>query len=226
MVKFSIWAMLIFSATQICFAQKVEAFINPVQQPNAEHSITYPKTLPRNESPCFVINKITLEGEEEEQFQWVLKSVNDEVLGHCLGTEGVNYVMAVMQNIIIKQGFITTRLLVPSQTLARGMLTLTLVPGRIDAIEFTGSLGADINYREAIPIKSGDVLNLRPIERTLEYFYSLPNLTANIHILPTKNVTKAGHSDLLIILKDRQEEKNNNLHKGIEFSSIHQYYDR
>lgn len=223
MVRFSIWAMLIFSAIQICFAQKVEAFINPIQQPNAEHPITYPKTLPRNESPCFVINKIILEGEEAEQFQWVLKSVNDEVLGHCLGTEGVNYVMAVMQSIIIKQGFVTTRLLVPSQALARGTLTLTLVPGRIDAIKFTGNLSTNTHYREAIPIKSGDVLNLRFIERTLEYFYRLPNLTTNIHILPAKNVTKAGYSDLLIILKDKQEEKNNNQQKGIEFSSIHQY---
>ena len=226
MVKFIIWAALIFSATQICFAQKVEAFINPVQQPNAEHSITYPKTLPRNESPCFVINKIILDGEEAEQFQWALKSVNDEALGHCLGAEGVNYVMAVMQNIIIKQGFVTTRLLVPPQALARGTLTLTLVPGRIDAIKFTGNLSANTNYHEAIPIKPGDVLNLRFIERTLEYFYRLPNLTANIHILPTKNVTKAGHSDLLIILKDTRDEKNNNLQKGIAFSSIHQYYDR
>ena len=84
MVKFIIWAALIFSATQICIAQELEKFMNPVQQSNAEQLITYPKTFSRNESPCFVINKITLEGEEAEQFQWALKSVNDEVLGHYI----------------------------------------------------------------------------------------------------------------------------------------------
>ena len=52
--------------------------------------------LPHDETPCFVINKIFLEGDAAEQFQWLLPYANpsdDPALGQCLGTQGINMVI-------------------------------------------------------------------------------------------------------------------------------------
>lgn len=74
------------------------------------------QAIPQNEIPFFPIERIILEGEMADRFQWALESTNwdnqrnpDPALGRCLGNEGINIVMGRIQNAIIKRGYITTR---------------------------------------------------------------------------------------------------------------------
>jgi len=76
---------------------------------------------PDNESPCFVINEIILEGEEAERFQWALAGA-EEAKGRCLGSQGFNVLMSRMQNLIVERGFVTTRLAAGPQDLTSGRL--------------------------------------------------------------------------------------------------------
>jgi len=59
------------------------------------------------ESPCFPISRIVLSGDSAERFQFALRSVtqgDDPAIGRCLGTRGINLVLARVQNSLIAKG--------------------------------------------------------------------------------------------------------------------------
>ena len=157
---------------------------------------------PSNETPCFTVHKITLKGEMSERFHFALNEVlagQHQALGKCLGIQGINAVMTHVQNSIIANGYVTTRVLAESQDLKTGELQLTLIPGRVHAIRYSekdGHFGARWN---AIPINVGDVLNLRDVEQALENFKRVPTVEADIQIAPAEGGdVKPGDSDLVI----------------------------
>lgn len=146
--------------------------------------------IPDKESPCFIISKIELIGDSANQFQFALNDVLDNtpdgkpILGRCLGVVGINAVMARVQNAIIAKGYITTRVLAAPQDLKAGGLQLTIIPGRVNAIRFTPDSSKRVSAWNALPINSGDILNLRDIEQALENFKRVPTAEADIQIEP------------------------------------------
>ena len=161
--------------------------------------------LPVDETPCFVINKIILEGDAAEQFQWALPYANpghDPALGHCLGTQGINMVMARLQHALIDRGFVTSRVLVSPQKLDQGILTLQLIPGRVRAIRFADGVTHRATLailKSAVPIQPGDLLNLHDIAQAQENFKRVPTAEIDIQITPATGAqAKLGESDLII----------------------------
>lgn len=170
--------------------------------------------LPVDEAPCFVINHITLDGEEAERFRWALKAADpkdDPATGRCLGTAGVDIVMKRVQNAIIARGYVTTRILAAPQDLKSGTLQLTVVPGRIHAIRFVDSAQSHPAVWNAMPAAAGDLLNLRDIEQALENFQRVPTTSVDIQIAPPAEGAEAkpGESDLLISWKQRSKVRAN-----------------
>ena len=162
--------------------------------------------LPSDESPCFNIDKISLDGNASEQFQWALEYANkideftpDHAVHRCLGSKGINLVMRRIQNAIIGRGFVTTRVLAAPQDLKTGTLTLTLIPGRIRNIRFAEGTDARATKINAFPANPGDLLNLRDIEQALENFKRVPTAEADIQITPATGANaKPGESDVVI----------------------------
>lgn len=148
---------------------------------------------PDGESPCFVIRELKLEGDGAERFRWTLSSAAPAI-GRCLGSVGINMLVGQIQNALIEQGYVTSRVLAAPQDLSGGELRLKLVPGRIRAIRFAGAAPRG-GYASAIPARSGDILNLRAIEQGLENFKRVPGTQADIQIVPGK---QPGDSDLVI----------------------------
>ncbi len=171
---------------------------------------TETRLLPANESPCFRIDRIALTGERSDDFQWSVSDLNgpggnDSPLHRCLGTEGVNIVLARAQQVVLARGYVTTRILAGAQDLSKGTLTLTVIPGRIAAIRFSAdttagtTAGAARTLRTAIPAQPGDLLNLRDIEQGLENFKRVPTAEADIQIEPsTAADAQPGDSDLVV----------------------------
>ena len=163
-------------------------------------------SLNQNETPCFTIDEIRLQGEAAEQFQWALSAAfenrqgdSDEQLPLCLGSKGINLIMQRVQDAIIAKGYVTTRVLAQSQDLKTRLLTLTLIPGRIHSIRFADGTSARAQVWNTLPANSGDLLNLRDIEQALENFKRLPTVEADIQITPAEgNQVKPGESDLVI----------------------------
>lgn len=155
--------------------------------------------LPHHESPCFTINRLELQGDGAERFDWLLTTtdggeLNDSPIGQCLGTQGINLVISRAQNALIERGFITSRVLVEPQDLSDGTLTLSLVLGRIERIRLADPQRS-VSLRNAVPAGPGDILNLRDIEQALENLQRLPSTDVDIQIEPGK---EPNGSDLVI----------------------------
>jgi hemolysin activation/secretion protein len=161
--------------------------------------------LRQGETPCFRIDHIILAGEAAEHFQWALSAADpegDPATGRCLGAGGIGVVLKRVQNAIVARGFVTTRVLAAPQDIKAGVLTLTLIAGRIHAIRFTEDSSAHATWRNAIPAVPGDILNLRDIEQGLENLKRVPTADAGIQITPAEGEgVKPGESDLLITWK-------------------------
>jgi hemolysin activation/secretion protein len=160
--------------------------------------------LPDKETPCFRIETLALEG--AEPFPWLAAAAagtdaDDSPIGRCLGTQGINTVLARLQQALVARGWITTRVLAPPQDLSTGQLRLTVVPGRIAAIRSANG-ASTAGLHNAVPAGLGDLLNLRDIEQGLENLKRLPTVEADIRIEPAQGEGAGpGDSDLVVDLR-------------------------
>ena len=125
---------------------------------------------------------------------------NNMPIGVSLGAQGVNALMTAAQNAVINRGYTTTRILAEPQDLKSGTLKLTVIPGLVRHITFdtTNFEQTHVNRAHsfnALPIKEGDILNLRDIEMGLENLKRVPTVEADIKIAPAD---KPNESDLII----------------------------
>lgn len=149
---------------------------------------------PENEHPCFTIHTLRLEGESAARFQWALDAAAG-ARGRCLGNQGIVLAINQVQNAVLAAGYVTTRVMVQEQDLTRGVLILTLQPGRIGQIRFDGPVSWRGRLWNAIPASSGDILNLRDIEQGLDNLKRPPSANADINIVPGE---QDATSDLLV----------------------------
>lgn len=161
--------------------------------------------------PCFDIDHIYLTGELSEKFTFALMPYTkgkSSLLGSCLSVNDINQLVTNVQNRIIERGYVTTRVLVQNQNLKSGNLTLTLIPGRIDQIVaadikasrpiYIDNSGNPANFAPAMPMKSGDLLNVRDIEQSLENFKRVPTADADFSIAPSSRMAEPGYSDIQV----------------------------
>lgn len=157
--------------------------------------------LPEGEMPCFQIDEVIVEGDGAEAFRWLERAAagpagDDAPQGRCLGTQGINLVLRRMQNALIERGFITSRIGAAAQGLGEGRLVLTLQTGRVNLIrDAEGETLGGVRKWAALPIRAGEVLNLRDVEQALENYKRVPTADTDIKILPAE---LEGYSDLLI----------------------------
>lgn len=117
--------------------------------------------------------------------------------GQCIGREGINVIVRRVTALLIDKGYSTTRVVVAPQDLARGVLSLQLIPGVISAIRFAdpSTYGT---WRNAFPTKAGDLLNLRKLEQGIEQMKRIPNQDVDMQIVPGPST---GESDVVITVK-------------------------
>jgi len=155
--------------------------------------------LPTTEAPCFEIRELEVRGDETGHFGRVLDALagpqgNDGPLRKCIGAQGVGILQQRAQDALIAQGFVTTRILVQPQDLRSGKLVFTLVPGSLHAVRPTPTV-PERTLRSALPMREGDILNLRDIEQALENFQRVPTTQVDIQIAPASTPDQ---SDLII----------------------------
>ena len=152
------WAQIPDNAAQELLRQERERAARALEAPPDERLPrpvpALPGRLPQHEQPCFPIAQIRLDGEEAERFHWALREgdpADDRATGRCLGSAGINVVMARIQNAIIARGFVTTRILARPQDLKTGTLVLTVVPGRIRDIRYAPGTSLKATAWNAVP---------------------------------------------------------------------------
>ena len=181
------------------------------QQLNTEQNIRFPtqqktlNSLPK-EKVCYRIKQITLQDFDNpnisSQYQTELNSVLKKLnikLPYCFGVQGLNTLMKQLQNQLIEQGLVTTRVVLKEQNLQSGILFLTVIPGKVGRLIVEDSSNrvrfTPLTNWSSIAFKSGDILNVRDIEQSLENLKRVPTIDANMEILPSANI---GESDIKI----------------------------
>ncbi len=140
--------------------------------------------LPR-EKTCRIINKVVFEGLPALDAQLTASLAGDEVddspIGRCVGVQGIAVLTDRARNTLIANGYITSRIEAPAQDLSTGRLLLSVINGRVADIE----KGAGANWlRHTAPLASGEVLNLRDIEQSLENLRRNPSVQTDFQLRP------------------------------------------
>ncbi len=177
-------------------------------QPSADVHLKGPaarpdRPLPADEKPCFPIRSVTIEGWPFRTLPALARALSgpngdDAPEGRCLGAQGVDVLLQRVQNELVAEGYITTRVLAQPQNLSDGALVLSVIPGRIRGLVIEGGEAASPGLRAALPAAPGDLLNLRDIEQALENLKRVPTVDADIEIRPG---AQPGESDLVVKLQ-------------------------
>lgn len=150
------------------------------------------------ETPCFQIKQTELEGADALPHWLPLQKIANGAVGHCLGAKGINLLMSALQNRLVDHGYVTTRVLAPSQDLKSGILRLVIIPGVVRHVRLTPDSGDYIQLYSSFPAHEGSLLDLRDIEQGLENMQRLPGVQADMEIVPGE---QPGESDILITRK-------------------------
>ncbi|VVE52716.1 Hemolysin transporter protein ShlB [Pandoraea terrae] len=148
-------------------------------------------TVLPTETPCFVVHRITLRPESGVGF---LPSALQPYVGQCVGQDGIGRITAHASRVLVEHGLVTPRVLVPTQDLRSGELTLEILPGRVGEIRFSDppSWGT---WRNAMPLREGDWLVLAGLEQGVEQLKRVPSQDAGVRLAPGRT---PGESDIVI----------------------------
>ena len=169
-----------------------------------------------SEDICFEIKKFILIGDDARQFTFAMRPITQgehNLIGRCIGVQGLNQALDLIQNSIISHGYVTTRMLLPQQNIASGEIKLQVIAGKVDQIKFVEGTSKRAHKFNALPVKSGDILNVRDIEQGLENFKRVPTVEADFKIKPSEQKTAPGYSDLELAW---QQSKPYRIHLGID----------
>ena len=153
------------------------------------------------EKPCFPIDQVQLSGQEKLPHWLPLQRIANQAQGRCLGGQGINLLMSTLQNRLVDHGYITTRVLAPTQDLKSGKLRLVVVPGYVRQVKLTPDSGHYIQPYSSFPAHAGNLLDLRDIEQGLENLQRLPTVQANMEIIPGE---QPGESDIALSWKQER----------------------
>lgn len=156
---------------------------------------TQSNTVLSMESPCFLLQDIRLTGPDQRRFSW-LAATAAPFLQRCVGVAGVAQIASVLDAKLIELGYATSRVALPQQNLASGVLEFQLHAGRISEIRVSASslLNTPVNpssadnswgtWRNAFPVSYGDLLNVRDLEQGVEQMKRLSSQTVTTELLP------------------------------------------
>ena len=169
-----------------------------------------------SESVCFDIKKFILQGDDARNFTFAMRPViqgKHNLIGRCIGVQGLNQALDLVQNSIISRGYVTTRMLLPQQNIASGEIKLQVIAGTVDQIQFVQGTSKRAHKFNALPVRSGDILNIRDIEQGLENFKRVPTVEADFKIKPSEQHSEPGYSDLELVW---QQSKPYRIHLGVD----------
>jgi len=143
-----------------------------------------------DETPCFVLREIIWEGSPPDDS---LRRLAELAVGACAGGHGLKALQKHLTAALFAQGFVTSRVLVPEQSLRSGRLVLRYLPGHIVGVKGDGLIGW---WRTVVPTGPGGELKQSDLDQALENIRRLPGQAdAVIDVAPSGH---AGGSDILI----------------------------
>ncbi|MBN3855059.1 ShlB/FhaC/HecB family hemolysin secretion/activation protein [Paraburkholderia sp. Ac-20340] len=191
-------------------AQQREAAVSAPAVRSAVTKIEAFPALPA-ETPCFRIDRFALDVPDALPAAAHAKGASalpldpfafarewlDHYKGQCVGKEGIDILSKGLQQAVLSRGYVTTRVLVPQQDLTAATLSFALVPGLVREVRLADpSMWG--TWKNAFPVSSGDVLNMRDLEQGLEQMKRVASQDVDMKIEPTDI---PGESDVVVSVR-------------------------
>ncbi|CAM3421990.1 Filamentous hemagglutinin activation/secretion protein [Bordetella sputigena] len=165
-------------------AERPDVFTPPATT-KAPSGLQFPE-----EKPCFAIRAVTWQ--DPQPPEWLAEAATQAV-DRCVGGRGLQALQKDLQARLIDHGYVTSRVLVPEQSLAAGTLTLRYIPGTIAKVQSEGMPGW---WRMALPSGPGSALDQRDLDQALENIRRLAGQAdAKIDLVPGAAL---GETDLVL----------------------------
>jgi len=147
-----------------------------------------PGELPE-ESPCFPIQEIRLVGPDSGEFAW-LTGAATPYLRKCIGAQGLGVIARELDEKLRRAGHVTSRVALPPQNLQSGELHILVQAGRVARVEMVEGSQSSVKderwgtWRNAFPMRPGDVLDIRDLEQGVENMKRLPSQQVTTRLEP------------------------------------------
>jgi hemolysin activation/secretion protein len=135
--------------------------------------------------PVFRIDEIILSG-QEEKFGW-LQGIIQPHIHTDMGISSVNRLVKDLNAKLLDKGYVTSRVVIPEQNMKNGKLLLRIQTGRLHKIIYSRD-SAVIPWKNAFPLKEGDILNIRRLEQGLEQMKRVSSSDVSMKLLPADNI--------------------------------------
>lgn len=152
------------------------------------------------EKDCYKIDAVIYKADTKEINLQSVDTLVRQAQGKCLGIAGIRLLAREVQDEIIRQGYITTRINLPEQNLNSGELRFDIVSGKVGKVVLNA--GSDpVSLKNTLPFSNGDVMSLRDLEQGSFNLQRVPGSRVKMTLLPGTN---KGESDIYI---DRTQDK-------------------
>jgi hemolysin activation/secretion protein len=182
-------------------AQELQLKLQPGQPMPPPQSPAPVSTTLTPEQPCFILRAVELKSADAMRFGWLADAALP-FLHQCAGVAGLRQIAAALDAKLISLGYITSRVSLPQQNLADGLLTIRLHVGRVAEVAMfnaDGDQSPDRNWgtwRNAFPVSAGNVLDASDIEQGVEQMKRLPSQAVTTELAPG---TQPDTSDIRIL---------------------------
>nr|WP_241391000.1 ShlB/FhaC/HecB family hemolysin secretion/activation protein [Yersinia frederiksenii]ULG20167.1 hemolysin secretion protein ShlB [Yersinia frederiksenii] len=145
-------------------------------------SVALGSAVASDEISCLKINRVELVNlsvfpNTVKLMQWA-----KQVEGHCLGEKGLSALRDRLQWQLVDDGYITSQVTFTADSYTDGVLSMTLLPGRVGGFLHHEDSDSYAQLNMLFPGQAGDLVNLRHIEQGLENLQRLPSVNATMEI--------------------------------------------
>jgi hemolysin activation/secretion protein len=167
--------------------------LRPEVQPEAakvdDTDAPFPEHLGADGAPLFAISRIVADANAVWFDAGKFRRIASAFEGHELGAAHINVLLDRLTRSLVASGYITSRAVVASQSVAGGQLVIGVQAGRIEQVRYNGRTvpvtGLDsLGLRLALPMRAGDVLRLQDIEQAIDQLNRLRRNQALVQIRP------------------------------------------
>lgn len=128
-----------------------------------------------------------------KNFQWLKRELKPYEQ-QKIGVKGLSLLVEKLNTRLKHRGFITSRVILPEQNIARKCVVFKVLPGYIEEIKFADNEKYG-TWRNAFPCSAGDILNVYDLDQGLEQMKQVPYQNVKMNLEPG---TKPGKSIVIL----------------------------
>lgn len=150
-----------------------------------ENSLRKSMTILPKDDISFSINRIVVNS-KDYHFKY-LRHALSAYEGESIGQNGIEYLAKELQEQLLRDGFITSRVVVPNQDLTTGLLVFEVIPGYVDEIKLVDS-SVRGNWRAAFPIRPKQILKRQDLEQGVDQMRAVIGQDITVSLAPGKKI--------------------------------------